>query len=49
MVLYALPAPFIIPIFANVGDDGEYISTTLSLHTLVTVLLFAAIVVYSMA
>jgi predicted permease len=47
MILYALPAPFIIPIFADVGEDGEYISTTLSLHTLVTVLLFACIVAYS--
>lgn len=47
MVLYALPAPFIIPIFADVGEDGKYISTTLSMHTLVTVILFAAIVAYS--
>lgn len=49
MVLYALPAPFIIPIFADVGEDGEYVSTSLSVHTLVTVLLFIAIVIYSMA
>ena len=47
MVLYALPAPFIIPIFADVGEDGKYISTTLSMHTLVTVILFVAIVAYS--
>lgn len=47
MVLYALPAPFIIPIFADVGEDGKYISTALSMHTLVTVILFAAIVAYS--
>ncbi|MDO4344640.1 MAG: hypothetical protein Q4C50_07545 [Eubacteriales bacterium] len=48
MVLYALPAPFIIPIFSDVGEDGEYVSTSLSVHTLVTVLLYAAIVVYSL-
>ncbi len=46
MVMYALPAPFIIPLFANVGDDGKYISTALSVHTLCTVLLFTAIAVY---
>ena len=40
MVLYALPAPFIIPIFSDVGKDGEYVATTLSVHTLVTVALF---------
>lgn len=49
MVLYSLPAPFIIPIFSEVGEDGEYVSTSLSVHTLVTVVLFVAIVVYSMA
>lgn len=49
MVLYALPAPFIIPIFADVGEDGEYVSTSLSVHTLVTVVLFIFIVIYSMA
>ena len=46
MVLYVLPAPFIIPLFANVGDEGKYISTTLSVHTLCTVLLFAVIAIY---
>lgn len=40
MVLYALPAPFIIPIFSDVGKDGEYVSTSLSAHTLVTVIHF---------
>ena len=38
MVLYALPAPFIIPIFSDVGKDGEYVATTLSVHTLVCLL-----------
>ena len=49
MVMYALPAPFIIPLFADVGEDGEYLSTTLSLHTLCTMLLFAAIAAYAVA
>lgn len=49
MVLYALPAPFIIPIFSEVGEDGEYVATSLSVHTLVTVVLFIAIVAYSLA
>lgn len=48
MVLYALPAPFIIPIFSEVGKDGEYVSTSLSVHTLISVVLYAAIVVYSL-
>lgn len=48
MVLYSLPAPFIIPIFSEVGEDGEYVSTSLSVHTLVTVVLFVAIVAYSL-
>lgn len=48
MVLYSLPAPFIIPIFSEVGEDGEYVSTSLSVHTLVTVILFVAIVAYSL-
>ncbi len=48
MVLYALPAPFIIPLFADVGEEGKYISTTLSVHTLCTVFLFAAIAAYSL-
>ena len=49
MILYALPAPFIIPLFADVGGEGKYISTSLSVHTLCTVLLFAAIAAYSLA
>ena len=49
MILYALPAPFIIPLFADVGGEGKYISTSLSVHTLCSVLLFAAIAAYSLA
>lgn len=49
MILYALPAPFIIPLFANVGEDGKYISTALSVHTICTILLFVAIAAFSLA
>jgi predicted permease len=43
MVLYALPAPFIIPMFADLGEDSEYVSTTLSLNTVITMILFVFI------
>lgn len=49
MILYALPAPFIIPLFAEVGEDGKYISTALSVHTICTILLFVAIAAFSLA
>lgn len=48
MILYALPAPFIIPLFADVGDEGKYISTALSVHTICTIMLFAAIAAFSL-
>lgn len=32
--------PFIIPLFADLGDDAEYVSTTLSLGTVLAVVLF---------
>jgi hypothetical protein len=43
MVLYSLPAPFIIPMFADLGDDSEYVSTTLSINTIITMILFVFI------
>ena len=43
MVLYSLPAPFIIPMFADLGADSEYVSTTLSVNTVVTIILFVFI------
>lgn len=49
MILYALPAPFIIPLFADVGEDGKYISTSLSVHTICTILLFIAIAAFRLA
>lgn len=48
MILYALPAPFIIPLMADVGADGKYVSTALSVHTLCTILLFVAIAAFSL-
>lgn len=48
MLQYTLPAPFIIPLFADLGDDGEYVSTTLSLGTVVTVVLFPLVAVFSL-
>ena len=49
MLQYTLPAPFIIPLYADMGDDGEYVSTTLSLNTVVTALLFFAVAAFSLA
>ena len=48
MIMYALPAPFIIPLFADVGEEGKYISTALSAHTICTILLFIAIAAFSL-
>lgn len=48
MILYVLPAPFIIPLFADVGEEGKYISTALSVHTICTIALFAAIAAFSL-
>lgn len=48
MLQYTLPAPFIIPLFADLKEDGEYVSTTLSLGTVVTVVLFVAVAAYSL-
>lgn len=47
MLIFALPAPFVIPLFADVGKDGQYVSTTLSMDTLLAIVLFVAIAAYS--
>lgn len=47
LLMYALPAPFIIPLFADTGEDGAYISTSLSVGTLMTVVFFIGIAAYS--
>lgn len=49
LLMYSLPAPFIIPLFADPGEDSAYISTTLSVGTLFTVLCFVGIAAYSAA
>ncbi|SDM93306.1 AEC family transporter [Acetanaerobacterium elongatum] len=49
LLIFSLPAPFVIPIFADVQEHGEYISTTVSVNTLVTVLIFAGIAVYAIS
>ena len=49
MLAWSLPAPFIVPLFADMGDDAEYISTTLSMETVVSVLLFIGVAAYSLA
>lgn len=49
MLGFSLPAPFIIPLFADVSGHGEYISTTLSVSTLLSILAFIGIAVYTLA
>ncbi len=48
MLQYTLPAPFIIPLFADLGEDGEYVSTSLSMGTLLSVLLFVFVAAFSL-
>ena len=48
MLQYTLPAPFIIPLFADLKEDGEYVSTTLSMGTLVSVVLFVFVAAFSL-
>ena len=48
MLQYTLPAPFIIPLFADLKEDGEYVSTTLSVGTLVSVVLFVFVAAFSL-
>ena len=49
ILAYSLPAPFIIPLFADVTGHGEYISTALSVETIVAIVLFIGIAAYSLA
>ena len=48
LLLFSLPAPFIIPLYADVDSEGVYISTTLSMNTLVTVFIFILLSVYTL-
>lgn len=46
---YTLPAAFIIPLFADLGKDAEYVSTTLSLGTVLSVVLYFFLAMFSLA
>ena len=48
MLQYTLPAPFIIPLLADLGEDGEYVSTSLSMGTLLSVVLFVFVAAFSL-
>lgn len=48
LLAYSMPAPFIIPLYADVSGHGEYISTTLSVQTILSIALFIAIAAYSL-
>ena len=48
MLQYTLPAPFILPLFADLKEDGEYVSTTLSMGTVLSVLLFVFVAAFSL-
>ena len=46
LLAWSLPAPFIIPLFADVTGHEKYISTTLSVQTVVSLVLFVGIAAY---
>ena len=47
--LLVLPPPFIVPLYVDVTGHADYISTTLSVQTLVSIALFIGIAAYSLA
>lgn len=47
ILLFSLPAPFVIPLYADVESEGIYISNTLSMGTLITILIFVGLSVYA--
>ncbi len=49
LLAYTLPAPFIIPLYATDPVHKAYISTTLSIQTLVSLVLFIGIAAYTLA
>ena len=49
LLAFSLPAPFIIPLYADVRGHEGYISTTLSIQTVLSILLFIGIAAYSLA
>lgn len=44
---FILPAPFALPIFSQLKGQQDYVSTTISFSTVVSLLMFAALVVVS--
>ena len=49
MLAWSLPAPFIIPLYVDLGQDSEYVSTTLSMETILSIVLFIGVAAYSLA
>ncbi len=49
LLFFSLPATFIIPLYANVEGENEYVSTTLSMNTLVTIAIFFGLAFYVIA
>lgn len=47
ILMFSLPAPFIIPLYVNDKSENEYISTTLSLNTILTIAVFVVLAFYS--
>lgn len=49
LLAFSMPAPFIIPLYADVTGHADYISTTLSAQTMLSIVLFIAIAAYTLA
>jgi predicted permease len=49
LLFFSLPATFIIPLYANIEGENEYVSTTLSMNTLVTIVIFFGLAFYVIA
>lgn len=49
LLAFSMPAPFIIPLYADVTGHADYISTTLSAQTMLSIALFIGIAAYTLA
>ncbi len=47
MTLFLLPPPFVVAVFRNKGADSAYVSMTLSLHTLVSLVAVIVVALFS--
>lgn len=45
VLMFTLPAPFVLPVFADKKEDAGYVSTGLSIYALISVALFTCIVI----